>query len=241
MDNYFDDNVSGFKFKSGDHSKLLLLLSLLWIRPSELQTKFTSKIAPNNVNRYIPVKCTYAKNGSLGNCYSPKIDDKFKNFLYHCHADEKNKTYGSYFCSCVNDTTQTNHINCTCESPIDNKKYTVKCNVIPNANTIKVGILIPLTHIVSGNQLGYYYHSAVLFALDYINRSKFLLANHSLGLVWGDTECNINKTVALTMKMIEEQEVNAIIAVGCESCLETAAIAGSYNIPMLSTVRVINL
>ena len=139
----------------------------------------------------------------------------------------------------MNSTTQTNHINCACKSP--GKSLTVKCNVISNTNTTKVGVLIPFTQIFSTYQLGYYYHSAVFFALDYINNSKFLLVKHSLGLVWGDTECNKNKTITLTMKMIKEQQVDAIIAVGCESCLETAAIAGSYNIPMLSTVRVINL
>ena len=99
---------------------------------------------------------------------------------------------------------------------------------------------MPFTEITSTYELGSYYHSAVLFAIDYINNNKFLLGNHSLGLVWGGTECKKNKTVTLTMKMIQEQRVDAIIAVGCERCLETDAIAGSNNIPILSTVRVTN-
>ena len=111
---------------------------------------------------------------------------KFKTFSCHCYTDQRSKIYESYFCNCVNSTTQTNHINCACKSPV--KSLTVKCNVISNTNTIKVGVLIPFTQIFSTYQLGYYYHSAVFFALDYINNSKFLLVNHSLGLVWGDTE-----------------------------------------------------
>ena len=236
MENYLHGNAAGFIYK--DPAKLIVLLWLFWISLSELETKFTSKIALNNVNRYVPVKCTYAKNRSLGNCLCPKIDGKFKTLSCHCHTDQNNKAYGSYFCSCVNRKTQSNHINCTCKSPVES--LTVKCNVISNTNTIKVGVLMPFTQIFSTYELGYYYHSAVFFALDYINNNKFLLVNHSLGLVWGDTECNKNKTVTLTMKMIKEQRVDAIIAVGCESCLATAAIAGSNNIPMLSTVRVTN-
>ena len=225
-------------FISTNHAKLLLLLCLFWISLFEFQTKFSSEIALNNVNRYVPIKCTYAINRSLGHCYCPKIDGKLKSFSCHCHTNEKNKTYGNYFCSCVHDTAQTNHINCTCQSSVQSLK--VKCNLILNTNTIKVGVLIPFTDIFSTYQLGYYYHSAAFFALDYINHNRFLLANHSLGLVWGDTKCNKKTTVRLTMKMIEEEQVDALIAVGCESCLATAAIAGSYNIPMLSTVREIN-
>ena len=236
MENYLQVNVSGFL--SRDPAKLLLLLWLFWISLSKLQTKFTSEIPLNNVNRYVPVKCTYDENYSLGNCLCPTIDGKFKTFSCHCYSDQRSKTYGSYFCSCVSGATQNSHIDCTCKSPAES--LTVRCNVISNSNTIKVGVLIPLTQIFSTYQLGCYYHSAVSFALDYINNSKFLLVNHSLGLVWGDTECNKNKTITLTMKMIKEQRVDAIIAVGCESCLETAAIAGSNNIPMLSTVRETN-
>ena len=236
MENYLHGNTTGFI--SRNPAKLILLLWLFWISLSELQTKLTSKIALNNVNRYVPVKCTYAKNRSLGNCLCPKIDGKFKTFSCHCHTHQKNKACGSYFCSCVNRTTQTNYINCICKSPVES--LTVKCNVISNTNTIKVGFLMPFTEITSTYELGSYYHSAVLFAIDYINNNKFLLGNHSLGLVWGGTECKKNKTVTLTMKMIQEQRVDAIIAVGCERCLETDAIAGSNNIPILSTVRVTN-
>ena len=235
MENYLCYNTSGFKSK--DYVKLILLLWLSWLSPSELQIQSTGEITLNKVNRYVPVKCTYAKNRSLENCLCPKIDDKSKTFSCRCHTNEKSKHVGTYFCSCVNCTTETNHINCTCKSLTS---LTVKCNVISNTNAIKVGILIPFTHIFSLHPLGHYYHSAVFLALDYINHSKIPLANHSLDLLWGDTECNKNKTVTLTMKMVKQQQVDAIIAVGCESCLATAAIAGSNNIPMLSTVRVIN-
>ena len=37
--------------------------------------------------------------------------------------------------------------------------------------------------------------------------------------MWGDTECNKKKTLRLAMKMIEEQQVDALIGVGCDSCL----------------------
>ena len=43
------------------------------------------------------------------------------------------------------------------------------------------------------------------------------------------------------MKMIGEQQVDAIIGVGCNSCLVTATIAGICNIPMISHVWVITL
>ena len=33
--------------------------------------------------------------------------------------------------------------------------------------------------------------------------------------------------------MIEEQQVDPIIGVGCKSCLKTVLIAGMYNIPMI--------
>ena len=42
------------------------------------------------------------------------------------------------------------------------------------------------------------------------------------------------------MKIITEQQLDAIIAVGCESCFETAAIAASNNITILPTVMVTN-
>ena len=49
MENYLQNNVSGFI--SRDPAKLLLLLWLFWIILSELQKKFTSEIALNDVNR----------------------------------------------------------------------------------------------------------------------------------------------------------------------------------------------
>ena len=42
------------------------------------------------------------------------------------------------------------------------------------------------------------------------------------------------------MKIITEQQLDAIIAVGCESCFETAAIAASNNITILPNVMVTN-
>ena len=73
----------------------------------------------------------------------------------------------------------------------------------------------------------------LFFTTDDINQNKFLLANHSSDLAWGNTECNKKKTVRLAIKMIEEQQVDPIIGVGCESCLKTVLIAGMYNIPMI--------
>ena len=85
---------------------------------------------------------------------------------------------------------------------------------------------------------GLYYASAMFVARDDINQNKFLLPNHRFDLVWGDTECNKKKTLRLAMKMFEEQQVHALIGVGCHSCLEIVAIAGIFNIPMISHVRV---
>ena len=78
-------------------------------------------------------------------------------------------------------------------------------------------------------------------ARDDINQDKFLLPNHGFDLVWGNTECNKRKTIKLAMKIIEEQQVDAIIGAGCDSCLATATIAGIYNVPMISHVRVMTL
>lgn len=80
---------------------------------------------------------------------------------------------------------------------------------------------------------GPYYASAMFVARDDINKNSFLLPNHRFNLVWGNTECNKKKTVRLAIKMIEEQQVDPIIGVGCESCLKTVLIAGMYNIPMI--------
>ena len=105
-----------------------------------------------------------------------------------------------------------------------------------------MGILMPYT--TEGKALLSTYHwglscaSAMFVARDDINQNKFLLPNHRFDLVWGDTECNKKKTLRLAMKMIEEQQVDALIGVGCDSCLKIAAIAGIFNIPMISHVRV---
>ena len=78
MENYLQNNVSGFI--SRDPAKLLLLLWLFWIILSELQKKFTSEIALNDVNRYVSVKCKYLEHYLLGNCLCPTIDGNSKHF-----------------------------------------------------------------------------------------------------------------------------------------------------------------
>ena len=241
MDSCLNGNVAAFTFK--DHVNILLLSWLFWINLTELQAQFVSEVTVNIESRYFPIKCTYVSNQLTGHCYCPKADSKFMNFLCQCHIGEKNITYENYICSCQHNATKTNPINCNCTSP--ENSLTVKCNKISNKNIIKVGVLVPFTAgdsaLPSTYLLGIYYASAMFVARDDINQNKFLLTNHSLDLVWGNTECNKKKTVRLAMKMIEEQQVDAIIGVGCDSCLVTATIAGIYNIPLISHVRVMNL
>ena len=239
MDNYLNDNLLVFIIK--DHVKLLLLSWLFWINLSELQAKYSrEEIVVNNGNSCVPIKCTNVTNQLRGHCFCPKSDREFKSFLCQFHASEGSTNYEEYLCSCDHHPTETNTINCKCVSQKDS--LTVKCDVTSNRNIIKVGILMSYTAnekvISSGYLLGLYYASAMFVARDDINQNKFLLPNHRFDLVWGDTECNKKKTVKLAMKMIEEQQVDAIIGVGCDGCLAIAAISGIYNIPMISHVRV---
>ena len=239
MDNYLNDNLSVFKF--ADHVKVLLLSWLFWINLSELQTKYTSEeIIVNNGNSCIPIKCTNFTKQLTGHCYCPETNGEFKNFLCQFHADEENKDYQDYLCSCNHLPTNRTATKCKCVSQEDS--LTVKCDVISNKSVIKVGVLMYYTGKVnefpSIYYSGPYYASAMFVARDDINKNSFLLPNHRFNLVWGNTECNKKKTVRLAMKMIEEQQVDALIGVGCGGCLEIAAISGIYNVPMISHVRV---
>ena len=239
MDNHLNNSVFVYIFK--DHVKLLLFLWLFWINLLELQTKFTSEeITVNSDNNFIPIKCKNVTNQLTGHCYCPKTSVQFKSCLCQFNDGEENKKHNDYLCSCDHRLTKANLTKCECVSQEDS--LTVNCSGISNTSIIKVGILIPFT--IKGKTLhatyfsGIYYASAMFVARDDINQNKFLLPNHRFDLVWGDTECNKKKTTRLAMKMIEEQQVDALIGVGCDGCLEIAAIAGIFNIPMISNVRV---
>ena len=143
------------------------------------------------------------------------------NFLCQCHIVKKNKTYENYICSFQYNTAKNKTIHCKCTTPENSLR--VKCNKTSNKNLTKVGVLIPFPADDSASPsaylLGIYYVPAMFVARDDINQNKFLSANHSLDLVWGNTEYNKKITVRLAMKMIEEEQVDPIIGVGCESCL----------------------
>ena len=172
-------------------------------------------------NSCTPIKCTNVRNQLTGHCYCPKTGGEFKSCLCRFHDGEESKTYKDYLCICNHCPTKTNPINCKCVSQEDS--LTVKCHGISNINIINMGILMPYTTegkaLLSTYHWGLSYASAMFVARDDINQNKFLLPNHRFDLVWGDTECNKKKTLRLAMKMIEEQQVDALIGVGCDSCL----------------------
>ena len=219
MDNHFNNNLSLFIFKG--HVKLLLLAWSFWKNITELQTKFTIQITVNIDNSCTPIKCTNVRNQLTEHCYCPKTGGEFKSCLCRFHDGEESKTYKDYLCICNHCPTKTNPINCKCVSQEDS--LTVKCHGISNINIINMGILMPYTTegkaLLSTYHWGLSYASAMFVARDDINQNKFLLPNHRFDLVWGDTECNKKKTLRLAMKMIEEQQVDALIGVGCDSCL----------------------
>lgn len=202
-------------------SKFTSIYIVYWINLTELQAQFVSEVTVNIKSRYFPIKCTYISNQLTGHCYCPKANVEFMNFLCQCHIGKKNKTYENYICSFQYNTAKDKAIHCKCTTPENSLR--VKCNKTSNKNLTKVGVLIPFpaddSALPSAYLLGIYYAPAMFVARDDINQNKFLLANHSLDLVWGNTEYNKKITVRLAMKMIEEEQVDPIIGVGCESCL----------------------
>ena len=86
------------------------------------------------------------------------------------------------------------------------KSLMVKRSKTSNKNVIKLGVLLSFTAgdfaLPSTYLIGIFYASTMFAARDDNNQKKFMLANHSLDLIWGNTECNKKKTVRLAMKMI---------------------------------------
>ena len=226
--------VSTFSF-----IKLFAPLLVVWMGIFEVQTTIINEVRLNNdVNIYL-VNCTYqSPTGSIIYCTCPMSDANLENFICQCYDSGGNRTYKLYTCSCVQTSKQIDSSNCTCASSEDH--LTGTCSILSGKDTIKLGILIPHT-MGSANLSAYfsgkYYSSAMFIAKDDINQNNFLLKNHTVDLVWGNTDCNKSKTIKLAIKMIEEYHVDAIVGVGCEGCLSTAEIAGAYNIPMISHVR----
>ena len=222
-------------------TKLFTPLLLVWVSIHEVQSTIINEVKLNNdVNIYF-VNCTYqSPTGSIVYCTCPKSDANLENFICQCYDSRGNRTYKYYTCSCVQATKEIDSHNCKCASLED--RLTVKCSILSGKDTIKLGILIP--HTLGSSNLsayfsGSYYSSAMFITKDDINQNKFLLKNHTVDLVWGNTDCNKSKTIKLAIKMIEEYHVDAIVGVGCEGCLSAAEIAGAYNIPMISHVRLI--
>ena len=219
--------------------KFFTPLLFVWVNIYELQTTIIDEVKLNNDVKIYLVNCTYqSPMGSIVYCTCPKSDANLGNFICQCYDNRGNRTYKQYTCSCVQATKKIDSNNCKCASLED--RLTVKCNILSGNDTIKLGILIP--HTLGSSNLssyfsGRYYSSAMFIAKDDINQNKFLLKNRTVDLVWGNTDCNKSKTIKLAIKMIEEYHVDAIVGVGCEGCLSTAEIAGAYNIPMISHVR----
>ena len=220
-------------------TKLFTPLLLVWLNIYEVHTAIINEVKLNNdVNIYL-VNCTYqSPTGSIVYCTCPKSDANLDNFICQCYDSRGNRTYKQYTCSCAQAIKEVDSNNCKCASLED--RLTVRCSILSGKDTIKLGILIP--HTIGSSNLslyfsGSYYSSAMFIAKDDINQDKFLLKNRTVDLVWANTDCNKSKTIKLAIKMIEEYHVDAIVGVGCEGCLSTAEIAGAYNIPMISHVR----
>lgn len=222
------------------------LISLVWLvlfnfvelhdilrNVTELNGVYPNELDFENSTNLYHVKCTVETNGNATDyceCASANID--LKNFI--CRSNSQN-----LICSCM----KTSPTNCTCVST-DLLITNVSCVYESKQNFIKLGVLLPYT---LGNSdlpkifAGRNYAPAMYLAVEDINNNTYLLQNHKVDLVWGNTQCDLKNTIELTMKMIEEQKVDAIIGGGYAGCLLTAQVATAKNIPMVSHVSVLIL
>ena len=249
---------------------LLVLLTSLSLKTkdvafSEEATPINKFYDHNTRPYYYNTSCFFdiSKNVS-GYCHCPNPNKALKNFVCKCDIDGKisdsisiNKKIiniaidkrENYICSCNKKINRTYSEDCTC---ISNPGYRTKISIINNISCIhlnrkdiiKLGALIPFSlgdSTLTSYFSGLYYASAMFLALEDVNDDKYLLPNHTLTLVWADTECNWRKTISMQLKMLEEEHVDAFIGGGCKGCLTNARIAGAQDIPMISHVSLIEL
>lgn len=207
---------------------------------TELNGVYPNELYLENSTNTYHIKCTVeAKGNTTDYCECPSANIDLKNFICRYSTENFNRSSQNLICSCM----KTSPTNCTCVST-DLVITNVSCVYESKQNFIKLGVLLPYT---LGNSdlpkifAGRNYAPAMYLAVEDINNNTYLLQNHKVDLVWGNTQCDLKNTVELTMKMIEEQKVDAIIGGGYEGCLLTAQIAAVKNIPMVSHVSVLTL
>ena len=198
-----------------------------------------------------------------GYCHCPNPNEALKNFVCACGFDSRVSDNISsskrdtkitinerenYICSCNKKINRTYSEDCTC---ISNPGYKTEIRIINNISCIhlnrkdiiKLGALIPFSlgdSTLTSYFSGLYYASAMFLAVEDVNNDKYLLPNHTLTLVWEDTECDWKKTISTQLKMLEEEHVDAFIGGGCRGCLTNARIAGAQDLPMISHVSLID-
>ena len=247
---------------------LLVLLTSLILKTKEVafseEATPINKFHDHNTRPYYyNTSCFFdlAKNVS-GYCHCPNPNKALKNFVCECVINGKisdNKSSnkkirntvidktGNYICSCNKKINKTYSENCTC---ISNPECRTKINIINNISCIhlnrkdiiKLGALIPFSvgdSALASYFSGLYYASAMFLAVEDVNNDKYLLPNHTLTLVWADTQCDWKKTISMQLKMLEEEHVDAFIGGGCKGCLTNARIAGAKDLPMISHVSLI--
>lgn len=104
-------------------------------------------------------------------------------------------------------------------------------------NTILIGVLIPMTNLVSSADtmlIGDFYASAMYVAIDDINNNK-MLAPYHLQLVWADTECNTTRTLEIQSRF-QKLGVAVVIYGGCGDCEIVARDAEQRNMAVISYV-----
>ena len=230
---------------------------------SEEATQIKKYYDHNTRPYYYNTSCFFDSGENVsGYCHCPNPNEALKNFVCECGFHRKISDIISfskntkkiaidkrenYICSCNNKINRTYSEDCTC---ISNPGNSTKISIINNISCIhlnrkdiiKLGALIPFS---SGNVTltsffsGLYYASAMFLALEDVNNDKYLLPNHTLTLVWADTECDWRKTISMQLKMLEEEHVDAFIRGGCKGCLTNARIAAAKDLPMIFHVSLI--
>ena len=112
-----------------------------------------------------------------------------------------------------------------------------------NNNTILIGALIPNYYFSpETNQLepfiGPYISSAMIYAVNDINNNKNLLPYHKLQLIWEDTRCELNRTLAIQKTMHQNYNIDAYIAGGCLHCEQEASNAERIDKAFISYVGI---
>ena len=179
---------------------------------TELNGVYPNELCFENSTNLLHVKCTVETNGNRTNyCECPSASIDLKNFICRYSTKNFNRSSQNLICSCM----KTSPTNSTCVST-DLVITNVSCVYVSKQNFIKLGVLLPYT---LGNSdlpkifAGRNYAPAMYLAVEGINNNTYLLQNHKVDLVWGNTQCDPKNTVELTMKMIKDQKLMQLLVV----------------------------